>query len=268
LRDLPWRATRDPWAVLVSEVMLQQTQVHRVLPRYTAWLERYPTPSVCAQAPLGELLAQWRGLGYPRRAQRLHATAQVVVERHGGRLPSTLPELQALPGVGAYTARAVLAFAFEGPAAVVDTNIARVLARVTGLRLTARQVQHMADAWVPQGAVWRWNQSLMELGALVCRPRPDCAQCPLAPTCRWHGAGHPDPDPAIGTAGVSTRQARFEGSDRQARGRLLAAVLAGAVAADNAASIMDRDAAAASRLIDGLVAEGLVARLGDELRAP
>jgi A/G-specific adenine glycosylase len=170
--------------------------------------------------------------------------------------------------VGAYTARAVLAFAFEVPAAVVDTNIARVLARVTGLRLTARQVQDIADAWVPQGAVWRWNQSLMELGALVCRPRPDCAQCPLAIVCNWHRGDHQDPDPAIGTAGVSTRQARFEGSDRQARGRLLAAVLAGAVAADNAASIMDRDAAAASRLIDGLVAEGLVARLGDELRAP
>jgi A/G-specific adenine glycosylase len=254
--------------VLVSEVMLQQTQVHRVLPRYVTWMQRYPTPAACAQAPLGELLAQWQGLGYPRRAQRLHAAAQVVVERHGGRLPSTLPELQALPGVGAYTARAVLAFAFELPAAVVDTNIARVVARVTAQRLTAGQVQHTADSWVPQGAVWQWNQSLMELGALVCRPRPDCARCPLADTCRWHRGGHQDPDPAIGTAGVSTRQARFEGSDRQARGRLLAAVLAGAVAVDDAARIMDRDAPVANRLIDGLVAEGLVARLGDELRAP
>lgn len=254
--------------MLVSEFMLQQTQVHRVLPRYVAWLERYPTPSACAQASLGELLVQWQGLGYPRRAQRLHASAQVVVERHGGQLPCTLPELQALPGVGAYTARAVLAFAFEVPAAVVDTNIARVLARVAGQRHTARQVQHIADAWVPQGSVWQWNQSLMELGALVCRPRPDCGNCPLAPLCRWHGDGHPDPDPATGTAGVSTRQARFEGSDRQARGRLLAAVIAGSVAVGDAARIMGRDAEVASRLMDGLVAEGLMARRGDELRAP
>lgn len=268
LRDLPWRTTRDPWAVLVSEFMLQQTQVHRVLPRYVTWLERYPTPKACAQAPLGELLAQWQGLGYPRRAQRLHATAQAVVERHGGQLPSTLDELRALPGIGAYTARAVMAFAFELPAAVVDTNIARVLARVAGERLSAGRAQAFADSLVPQGQVWVWNQSLMELGALVCRPRPLCERCPLAAQCQWRLAGHPEPDPARGTAGVSTRQARFEGSDRQARGRLLAAVVAGSVPAHDAARIMNRDADVAMRLIGALVAEGLVVQVGDLLTAP
>jgi len=254
--------------VLVSEFMLQQTQVDRVVERYGRFMGRYPTPATCAAAPLGELLALWQGLGYPRRAQRLHALAGVVVDRHDGRLPCAVDDLMALPGVGAYTARAVRAFAFELPAAVVDTNVARVMARVTGVRLTARRAQEVADAWLPDGAVWAWNQSLMEVGALVCRPRPDCARCPLAPSCRWHLAGRPEPDPAIGTAGVSTRQPRFEGSDRQARGRLLAAVLAAPVAVDQAAHIMQRPPDQAARLVDALVAEGLVARSGDWLSPP
>lgn len=254
--------------MLVSEVMLQQTQVDRVLPRFTAFIARYPTPTHCAEAALGELLAQWQGLGYPRRAQRLHAAAAAVVERHDGVLPQTLAELQALPGVGAYTARAVRAYAFELPAAVVDTNIARVLARLSGTRLTARRAQDLADSLVPHDQVWWWNQSLMELGALVCRPRPDCSRCPLAATCTWRAAGHVDPDPAVGTAGVSTRQPRFEGSDRQARGRLLAAAIAGPVAVAQAAVVMGRDEQVARRLVDDLVAEGLLLRSGDVLSVP
>ena len=254
--------------MLVSEVMLQQTQVDRVVDRHRVFLGRYPTPQACAAAPLGDVLTQWQGLGYPRRAQRLHATARVVVDRHDGRLPAELEVLLALPGVGAYTARAVRAFAFELPAAVVDTNIARVIARVVGERLTARQVQHHADRWLPVEHVWLWNQSLMELGALVCRPRPTCDRCPLAIACRWHREGHPYPDPAVGTAGVSGRQARFEGSDRQARGRLLAAVLAGPVPVADAARIMDRDADVAERLVRDLVSEGLVVMDCARLRAP
>jgi A/G-specific adenine glycosylase len=254
--------------VLVSEVMLQQTQVDRVAPRYVALMELWPTPALWAAVPLGDVLARWQGLGYPRRAQRLHAAARVVVHDFGGDMPSGLDELLGLPGVGAYTARAVRAFAFELPAAVVDTNVVRVLARVVGERLTARQVQDLADSLVPEGDVWLWNQSIMELGALVCRPRPDCARCPLADLCRWHTDGHGDPDPAVGTAGVSTRQSRFEGSDRQARGRLLASVVAGPVATGDAARVMGRDEEVALRVVAGLVAEGLVVQVGAELRAP
>ena len=139
LRDLPWRHTRDPWAVLVAEVMLQQTQTRRVIPKWSAFIEAFPTFPDCAAAPLGEVLRLWQGLGYPRRARDLHAAAVMIDTDLEGRFPDTLDGLRALPGVGPYTARAVLAFAFESDAAVVDTNVARVLARVAGGRLTARR---------------------------------------------------------------------------------------------------------------------------------
>ena len=157
LRDLPWRRTRDPWAVLVSEVMLQQTQVERVIPRWLALLEAFPTPAACAAAPLGDVLRLWQGLGYPRRARNLHAAAQSITELGG--FPASLDGLLALAGVGSYTARAVLAFAFEADAAVVDTNIARVFARFAGERLTAKQVQAAADAALPHGEAWAWNSA-------------------------------------------------------------------------------------------------------------
>jgi A/G-specific adenine glycosylase len=261
-RDLPWRRTRDPWAVLVSEVMLQQTQVGRVLPRYERFLERWPTPAACAAAPLGDVLVEWQGLGYPRRARNLWSTARRCVEDHGGELPRDLDALLALPGVGAYTARAVLAFAFEEPVGVVDTNIARVLARRAGRRLTPAQAQAAADDWVPPHRSWEWNQVLMDLGAQRCRPVPDCTGCPVA--CRWRDAGHPDPDPAQGSAGVSRRQARFEGSDRQLRGLVLAAVADGPdVAADVEDELVARGieperigSVVASLLADGLVRRG------------
>ena len=136
LRDLPWRRVRDPWAILVAEVMLQQTQAPRVVPKWEAFLESFPTPPACADAPLGDVLRLWHGLGYPRRARNLHLAAQEIVDRHGGVVPDALDELLALPGVGAYTARAVLAFAYEQDVAVADTNIGRVLARTGGARLT------------------------------------------------------------------------------------------------------------------------------------
>ena len=237
LRDLPWRRTRDPWAVLVSELMLQQTQVPRVLPRYDAFLARFPTPVACATAGVAEVIQAWAGLGYNRRAVNLHRAAVAVTER--GRFPDTLEGLLALPGVGPYTARAVLAFAFEADAAVVDTNIARVLARVAGRRLTARQAQATADEWLAHGEAWAWNQSLMELGATVCTARSwACAACPLAPSCTWHRRGHAEPDPAVGSAGVSGGQSRFDGSDRQGRGRLVAALRQGPVAAGDLATVM------------------------------
>jgi A/G-specific adenine glycosylase len=256
LRDLPWRRTRDPWAILVSEVMLQQTQVQRVIPKYLAFVEAYPTPESCAAATLGDVLRLWHGLGYPRRARNLHAAAADVSAR--GAFPDDLGELLSLPGVGPYTARAILAFAFEVDVAVVDTNIARVYARVTGRRLRAREVQTIADAHQAAGESWAWNQSIMELGAIVCRPTPVCGACPVSHMCAWQGSEADDP--AIGSAGVSTAQARFEGSDRQARGRLLGAAGDGVVVFASLSSVTGRPAADATRLADALVAEGLLIR--------
>lgn len=250
LRDLPWRAVRDPWHVLVAEVMLQQTQADRVVPKWRAFLADHPTPTSCADAPLGEVLRLWQGLGYPRRARNLHSAAVVVRDVHDGEVPDRLDDLLALPGVGPYTARAVLAFAFEHDVAVVDTNIARVLARVLGRRLTARQVQAAADALVPDGEGWWWNQALMDVGATRCRPEPRCEGCPIAANCQWSLSGRPEPDPADGSAGVSTKQAPFEGSLRQARGRVLKALGEG----ERRASDFDR-AVVESLCADGLLVE-------------
>lgn len=264
LRDLPWRHTRDPWEVLVSEVMLQQTQVPRVIPKWHAFLAEFPTTAACAAAPLGDVLRCWQGLGYPRRARNLHAAA-IEVERLGA-FPQTLQGLLTLPGVGAYTARAVLAFAFEADAAVVDTNIARVYARHEGTRLTPKQVQALADDQLPTGEAWAWNQCLMDLGAVVCRPStPGCVDCPLAGTCAWRGDGD---DPAIGSAGVSRTQARFEGSDRQARGRLMRALSSAAVHSDEAAAVMGCAPDRATRLVASLITDGLVVADEALLRLP
>ncbi len=261
LRDLPWRRTRDPWAILVSEVMLQQTQVPRVIPKWLAFMDAYPTPADCAAAALGDVLRVWQGLGYPRRARNLQLAAMEVT-RLGG-FPTTLEQLLALPGVGQYTARAVLAFAFESDVAVVDTNIARVFARVGGSALTAKQVQSAADQAQPPGMSWEWNQCLMELGAVLCRPTPNCSQCPLVAMCAWHGVG---PDPSVGSAGVSRPQSRFEGSERQARGRLLKALTSGPVSASAASAVMLHPAA--DRLLRALCDEGLVQRDGECVRLP
>jgi A/G-specific adenine glycosylase len=253
LRDLPWRSTRDPWRVLVAEVMLQQTQVGRVVPRWRQLVARHPSPSSLAAEPLGELLRLWQGLGYPRRARNLHLAAGVIAERHHDTVPDDLDALLVLPGVGGYTARAVLTFAYERDVGVVDTNIARTLARTAGSRLKAATAQRLADDAVPAGKGWLWNQIMIDLGATVCRPAPHCADCPLTDACAWHRAGHPDPDPAIGSAGVSTRQARYKGSDREARGSVLRRLGAGPVVR----SELD------PRIVEGLVADGLVAAAAD-----
>jgi len=258
LRDLPWRAIRDPWPILVAEVMLQQTQAERVIPKWKAFAAAYPTPGACAAASLGDVLRLWHGLGYPRRARNLHEASVAMVERHDGHVPDRLVDLLALPGVGPYTARAVLAFAFERDEAVVDTNIARVLARTTGERMTAKRVQVVADDLVSQGHGWVWNQCLMDLGAVVCRPRPHCVVCPVSSACAWYRAGRPQPDPANGSAGVSTRQAPYEGSDRQQRGRVLRVLTTGAASSDRFAT----------HIVDGLVVDRLVVRDGPNLRLP
>jgi A/G-specific adenine glycosylase len=262
-RDLPWRRTRDPWSVLVSELMLQQTQVARVLPKYAAFLERFPTVAACAVAPVGDVITMWAGLGYNRRAVSLHRCAVEVVVRHDGALPDSLDALLTLPGIGPYTARAVLAFAFERDVAVVDTNVGRVLARWAGRSLGGREVQSAADDLPPAGAGWAWNQAMLDLGATVCLKRsPRCDRCPVASWCAWRRAGNPEPDPAVGSAAVAGGQSRFEGSDRQGRGRLVDELRrSGAVPSDRLAAAAgwpdDPDRArlvAATLVTDGLAA--------------
>jgi A/G-specific adenine glycosylase len=269
LRDLPWRRTRDPWAVLVSEVMAQQTGVDRVVPYYEAFLARFPQPAACAAAPASAVLRLWSGLGYNRRALNLHRCAQALVAEHGGKVPADLAALLALPGIGPYTARAVLAFAFEQPVGVVDTNVGRVLARREGRRLGAAEAQDIADAQVPAHRSWLWNQTLMELGATVCHRRsPDCGACPVTVGCAWHGSEAPDP--ADGSAGVGTGQSRFEGSDRQGRGRLVAALRAGPLPATALSATMGwpDDPDRAHRVAQGVVADGLAVHRGDTFQLP
>ena len=260
-RQLPWRQTRDPWGVLVSEVMLQQTQVDRVAPRWVQFMELFPTPAVAAAAGVAAVVDQWAGLGYNRRAVALHRSAQVCVEHHQGRLPDDLEGLLALPGVGPYTARAVLAFAYERDVGVVDTNVGRVLARTAGRRLRPAEAQTAADASVPDGQGWAHNQAMLDLGAQVCVARsPRCGQCPVRRWCAW--AGGPGPDPSAGSAGVTTGQSRFAGSDRQGRGRLVDALRAvGNVPADRLAEVAGwpRDHERATRVAATLVTDGLAA---------
>jgi len=264
-RDLPWRRTRDPWAVLVSEAMLQQTQVARVVPRWHAFLERFPTPAACAAASVGEVVRCWAGLGYNRRAVQLHAAATAVVRDHGGKVPDDLAALRALPGVGPYTARAVLAFAHERDAAVLDTNVARIVARaVAGRALRPSEAQDAADRLVPPGQAWAWNQALLDLGAGVCTKRsPRCGTCPLtaADACSWQASGCAAPDPAIGSAGVGGGQSPFAGSDRQGRGRLVDALRVGPVPVDALADACGwpEDPARARRAAEGVVRDGLAA---------
>jgi A/G-specific adenine glycosylase len=265
-RDLPWRRPGiGAWPVLVSEVMLQQTPVSRVLPAYDAWLTRWSTPSALAAASPGEAIRMWGRLGYPRRALRLHECAVAISTQHGGDVPGSVDELLALPGVGAYTARAVAAFAFGARVPVVDTNVQRVLGRavegsepttaVRAVDFATAAAQLPAD---PPTAV-RFSAALMELGALVCTARtPRCGHCPLWNVCAWRLAGSPAP------AGRPRRTQRFSGTDRQVRGLLLAVVRQ----ADGPVqrTLLDAvwaDAPQRQRALGGLLADGLVAELSD-----
>ncbi len=258
LRDLPWRRTNDAWRVLVSEVMLQQTSVARVLPKYEAFLDAFPTPRALANAPLGEALQLWSGLGYPRRCRNLRDAATVIDKKYSGAMPSTLDELLALPGIGQYTARAVLAFAHRADVAVVDVNVSRVLSRLQGEPMKARALQTFADELVPQGLGWEWNQVMMDFGARHCTIRnPKCNECPVKKQCRWAGVGE---DPAPASSGASKPQARFEGSDRQARGKAMRAVGAGSRSFDEVVEAMGlaESPHRARGLLDDLVSEGLL----------
>ncbi|MDX6224567.1 MAG: A/G-specific adenine glycosylase [Frankiales bacterium] len=259
-RDLPWRREGvSPYAVLVSEVMLQQTPVSRVLPAYAAWLERWPTVPALAAAPSGEAVRQWGRLGYPRRALRLHAAARACVSRHDGQIPSEYDDLLALPGVGAYTAAAVASFAFRQSHPVLDTNVRRVLARVIGGEARAPLAPSVAEtararALLPgDGRAPAWSVAVMELGALVCTARaPRCEACPLAAVCSWSLAGRPESSQPARTQG-------YEGTDRQVRGRIMAVLRAqrGAVARDLLEAASD-DAVQRERALQSLLDDGLV----------
>src|SRR5688572_27300478 len=190
-RDLPWRRTRDPYSILVSEVMLQQTQVDRVLPKYHEWLDKYPTLEALAAAPEGDVSETWRPLGYNIRPRRLHAIARESVASYGGVLPSDEETLLSFKGIGAYTAGAVLSFAFGQRAAILDTNVARVLFRVfvdsgdPRAHATRKHLWAVSEALVPRKQVFDFNQALMDLGALVCIARkPKCPACPMTKMCR------------------------------------------------------------------------------------
>ena len=271
-RDLPWRRTRDPWAVLVSETMLQQTQVPRVETRFRAFLDEFPTPAACASAPAGDVVRAWAGLGYNRRALNLHRCATEAVERHGGELPDDLDALLALPGIGPYTARAILVFAYERDIGLVDTNAGRFLARAgAGRALAPKEAQSLADSLVPPGRGWAWGQAVFDLGALVCVKRsPRCDACPIISECAWARAGFPQPDPVLGSAGISGKQSTFEGSDRQGRGRLVDALRLGPVALGDLPAVMGwpDDALRAGRVAESLVVDGLAVVVDDELRLP
>jgi A/G-specific adenine glycosylase len=266
-RDLPWRQPgTTPWAVLVSEIMLQQTPVPRVLPAYEAWLRRWPTPAALAGDAPAEAVRMWGKLGYPRRALRLHECAVVITERHAGAVPSTVDELLALPGVGAYTARAVAAFAFGQRQPVVDTNVRRFVARAVlgqgeaGPPSTARD-QATVEMLLPvePALAARFSIAAMEIGAVVCTARtPRCAACPVRGSCAWLRAGRPE------YTGPAKAPQRFAGTDRQVRG-LLMDVLRGSSEPVPAAALdtVWDDAAQRARALDGLVADGLIDPLPD-----
>jgi A/G-specific adenine glycosylase len=269
-RDLPWRsAGATPWSVLVSEIMLQQTPVARVLPAHAAWLARWPTPRSLAAAAPADAVRQWGQLGYPRRALWLHATATILTTDHDGQVPASVHFLRGLPGVGSYTAAAVASFAFGQRHAVLDTNVRRVLARlVQGHELPPRATSAaetaLAESLLPTEPrrAARWSVAVMELGALVCTTsRPACSSCPVAARCAWRLAGSP-------SAAARPLSQRYQGTDRQCRGRLLAVLRQ----APGAVSGRDLDAAwpdpeQRARALSALVADGLAVPLDHGLYA-
>ena len=261
-RDLPWRRPGfTAWGTLVSEFMLQQTPVIRVIPRLEEWLARWPAPADLAAVPVSEAIRAWDRLGYPRRALSLHACAVAITERHDGVVPSSVPDLLALPGVGDYTARAVAAFAYGHRHPVVDTNVRRVLARAIGGQAeagppsTTRDLVSM-EAVLPESRADArlTNAAVMELGALVCTARsPRCHACPIADRCAWRAAGYPAYE-----GRPAAVQKRFEGSDRQVRGLIMAELRASDVPVTSEEIVtVWQDAVQRNRALAGLLRDGL-----------
>jgi A/G-specific adenine glycosylase len=272
-RDLPWRRPgTDGWAVLVSEVMLQQTPVERVLPVYAAWLSRWPTPSALVRDSVGDAVRMWGRLGYPRRAARLWQAARVIDTDFDGVVPAECEDLRTLPGVGEYTAAAVAAFAYRRRTVVLDTNVRRVLARLVGgeefpPRSVTTQERHVAERLVPDdgGQAAAWSVAVMELGALVCTARrPRCERCPVSDLCLWRAEGYP------AYAGHPRVRQTYDGTDRQCRGRILAVLRDSEEPVDRQVlSLSWGDTAQRERAIRSLVQDGLVVEQdGDALALP
>lgn len=262
-RDLPWRRPGfSPWGTLVSEFMLQQTPVVRVIPKLEAWLERWPTPAALASSPASEAVRAWDRLGYPRRALNLHACAVAITDQHGGEVPSDVDALLALPGIGDYTARAIATFAFGLRVPVVDTNVRRVLARAVEGRAepaspNAKHDLPLMESQLPDDLALAHdtNAGVMELGALVCVARnPRCDDCPLRDQCAWVLAGKPAHEgPARRT------QKKYEGSDRQVRGRILGELRASDIPVTAAeVDAVWPDEAQRARALASLLRDGLV----------
>lgn len=259
-RPLPWRnKTTSAWGILISEVMSQQTPVARVAPQWQEWIERWPTPADFAKASKAEVLRAWGKLGYPRRALRLHECAQAIVKRHDGAVPSDVDELLALPGIGAYTARAVACFNFQQNVPVVDTNVRRVYGRaVTGQFLqpqpSAKELGQVAE--VTTGP--RCSAALMELGALVCTAKsPKCDICPIRHTCQWQELGCPQPSEED-LSKAKKRVQKFTGTDRQVRGLLMDVLRAADEPVEKSKlDVVWPDAAQRSRALFSLVEDGL-----------
>lgn len=278
-RRLPWRGEPGevtPWAVLVSEFMLQQTQVDRVLPRFLEWMERWPVPTSLAAAEPGDAVRAWGRLGYPRRALWLHRAAVEIATVHGDQVPREIDALLALTGVGPYTARAVAVFAFGERHPVVDTNTRRVLARLVHGRAAAgmpraSDLDDMAQL-LPEDprAAQVFNAAVMELGAIVCTARsPECGACPVAQWCEWRGAGYPDNAPV-----KRPRQAAFAGSDRQVRGRIMALLRSAAAPVPRSAALAAaraggvRDPEQPERALHTLIADGLAVESASGIHLP
>jgi A/G-specific adenine glycosylase len=264
-RDLPWRRPQaGAWGVLVSEFMLQQTPVSRVLPMYEAWLERWPKPGDLAAEPSGEAVRAWGRLGYPRRALRLHAAATAIAEQHGGVVPADYEQLRALPGVGDYTAAAVASFAYGRRHAVLDTNVRRVLARAcSGEQYPATSVsaaeRSLAVGLLPEepSMAAAWAAASMELGALVCTAKsPRCEICPVVDLCAWRAAGSPE------HTGPARKGQSYAGTDRQCRGALLAVLRAAdePVEAEVLFAAWTSDEEQRGRALRGLLEDGLAVR--------
>lgn len=269
-RDLPWRGRDgqrpDPWAVMVSEFMLQQTPVSRVLPVFEAWMERWPTPADLAAASSGDTIRAWGRLGYPRRAQRLHAAAVAITTEHDGRVPDDYAALRELPGIGDYTAAAIASFAYGRRHLVLDTNVRRVFTRiVAGEQYPAKAVtaaeRTLADDLLPETDADLWAAATMELGALVCTARaPRCEACPVTDLCAWRDAGYPQGEQPTGQT--------WAGTDRQVRGRLMAVLrdAPGPVHKTSLDLVWD-DAGQRDRCLASLLDDGLAVLVDDDLFA-
>jgi A/G-specific adenine glycosylase len=293
-RDLPWRRTRDPYRILVAEVMLQQTQADRVVPKYQAFLEQFPTIEALAAAPTAEVIRAWSGLGYNRRAVNMQRTARAVLQQHEGNFPREIGALRALPGIGPYTAGAIACFAFEQDVAFMDTNIRRVVRRVfvgpeDGDATSEASLLTLAQAVVPPGEGWTWNQAIMELGALICTAAaPACWRCPLRPHCRDYAARRTSDEQLFeGTAAIEERrrprriaerrEAAYAGSSRFYRGRIVemlrqqpsgAGIALGELGRRIKQDFGDADHAWLRELVEGLARDGLLLLEDEAARLP